>query len=88
MLFRYEAITNIGEKKNGTIEASSKDSAISALQRRSLIVSAISEDAGKKGVFHLAFLEKRVKSKDVVIMSRQISTLFEAQVSESVIILS
>jgi len=81
MLFKYEVVTNTGDKKIGTVEASSKDSAISALQRRGLIVSSIMEDDNTKGTFHLAFMEKRVKPKDIVIMSRQISTLFEAQVS-------
>lgn len=81
MLFKYEAITNMGEKKMGSIEASSKDSAISSLQRRGLIVSLVVEEGDKKGLLHLSFFEKRVKMKDVVIMSRQISTLFEAQVS-------
>jgi type IV pilus assembly protein PilC len=81
MLFKYEAITNTGEKKRGTIEASSKDSAISAIQRRGLIVSSLGEEGTSNSILHLAFLDKRVKSKDVVIMSRQISTLFEAQVS-------
>lgn len=81
MLFKYEAVTNIGEKKNGSIEASSKDSAISSLQRRGLIVSAIKEEGAKSGIFKLSIFEKKIKMKDIVIMSRQISTLFEAQVS-------
>jgi type IV pilus assembly protein PilC len=81
MLFNYESITNTGEKKNGSIDASSKDSAISALQRRGLIVSSIKEEGAKGGILHLSFFDKTVKMKDVVIMSRQISTLFEAQVS-------
>jgi len=81
MLYKYEAITNTGEKKIGSIEASSKDSAISAIQRRGLIVSTLVEDGGQHGMFHIPFFDKRVKGKDVVIMSRQISTLFEAQVS-------
>lgn len=81
MLFLYEAITNTGQKKTGSIEASSKDSAVSALQRRGLIVSAVAEEDGKKSILHLSFLDKRVKMKDIVVMSRQISTLFEAQVS-------
>lgn len=81
MLFNYESITNTGEKKNGSIDASSKDSAISALQRRGLIVSSITEEGAKGGILHLSFFDKTVKMKDVVIMSRQISTLFEAQVS-------
>lgn len=81
MLFNYESITNTGEKKVGSIDASSKDSAISALQRRGLIVSSIKEEGIKNGIFKLSFFQKRIKMKDVVIMSRQISTLFEAQVS-------
>ncbi len=81
MLFKYETITNTGEKKNGSIEASSKDSAISALQRRGLIVSSIKEEQENKGIFKLSMFEKGIKMKDIVIMSRQISTLFEAQVS-------
>ena len=81
MLFKYEAITNTGDKKIGSIEASSKDTAISALQRRGLIVSAITEEGIKKGILHLSMFQKKVKMKDIVIMSRQISTLFEAQVS-------
>lgn len=81
MLFKYEAITATGEKKLGSIDASSKDSAISSLQRRALIISSISEDKGKTDILHLSFFDRTVKLKDVVVMSRQISTLFEAQVS-------
>ncbi len=81
MLFNYESITNTGEKKVGSIDASSKDSAISAIQRRGLIVSSIKEEGIKNGILKLSFFQKRIKMKDVVIMSRQISTLFEAQVS-------
>src|ERR1035437_7845779 len=81
MLFTYESITNTGEKKVGSIDASSKDSAISAIQRRGLIVSSIKEEGIKNGIFKSSFFKKRIKMKDVVIMSRQISTLFEAQVS-------
>ena len=81
MLFKYESITNTGEKKIGSIDASSKDSAIFALQRRGLIVSSISEEGSKKGIMELSIFEKGIKMKDIVVMSRQISTLFEAQVS-------
>lgn len=81
MIFKYDAITNTGDKKIGTIDASSKDSAISALHRRGLIVSSIEEEGQKKGLMKLSLFDKRVKMKDIVIMSRQISTLFESQVS-------
>ncbi len=81
MLFKYEAITNKGERKIGAVEAASKDLAISAIQRRGLIVSSIKEDKGKKSFSEITFFGNGIKMKDVVIMSRQISTLFEAQVS-------
>lgn len=81
MLFTYDAITNTGEKKKGTVDAASKDSAIAALQRRGLIVSSVSEEGEKKGIMALSIFDEKIKMKDVVIMSRQISTLFEAQVS-------
>lgn len=80
MLFNYEAITNTGERKRGAVDAVSKDLAILAVQRRGLIVSSIEEDGSKKGILGGAF-DSKVSMKDVVMMSRQISTLFEAQVS-------
>jgi len=82
MLFNYEAITNIGEKKTGSVDAGSKDLAIAAIQRRGYIVSSIKESDIKKKIFSLSFFGKRnIPMKDIVIMSRQMSTLFESQVA-------
>lgn len=81
MLFKYDALTNTGEKKQGTVDAASKDLAISAIQRRGFIVSSIEEDKKKKGIMQMSFFGDNVSMKDVVVMSRQISTLFDAQVS-------
>lgn len=81
MLFTYHAIDQDGHEREGTIEAPSKEVAVSALQRRDLIISAI--DSSEKHSlleFDLSFFG-RVSNKDVVILSRQIATLFEAQVS-------
>lgn len=82
MLFVYKAIDPDGHEREGTIEAPAQELAVAALQRRNLIISRI-ESADAKGSllsrqFH-PFLH--VSNKDVVILSRQISTLFEAQVS-------
>lgn len=78
MLFKYKAINDHGEKKEGTVDAVSKDLAIGALQRRGFVVTSIkSED--EKGLKQDIF--SRIPHRDVVIMSRQIATLFEAQVS-------
>jgi type IV pilus assembly protein PilC len=81
MLFTYHAIDQEGRKRDGTIEATSQEVAVSALQRRNLIVSMIGP-AEKKSLmdFDLPFFG-RITNKDVVILSRQIATLFEAQVS-------
>lgn len=79
MLFIYKALTNTGEKKEGTIDSVNKELAVAALQRRELIIVSI-ESAEKKSLLQISLFES-VKVKDVVIMSRQIATLFEAQVS-------
>lgn len=83
MLFNYEAITNTGEKKIGSVDASSKDLAIAAIQRRGYIISSIKEGGVKKTLFsNISFFgNKNIPMKDIVIMSRQMSTLFESQVA-------
>jgi len=82
MLFIYKANTKEGEPKEGSIEAMNIDSAINALQRREFVIINITPVDEKKGILsmNLSFFE-RVKPKEVVILSRQMSTLFEAQVS-------
>ena len=81
MLFSYKAVDETGAAREGTIDAISQEAAISALQRRNLILTSIGEAGKGSGLsFNLSFFD-RVKTKDVVILSRQISTLFEAQVS-------
>lgn len=80
MLFNYKAIDEKGTNKEGEIDAPNQDIAISGLQRRGLVVISIKEENARKSFFQFSFFEK-VKPKDVVILSRQIATLFDAQVS-------
>lgn len=81
MLFKYHAIDQDGHERDGTVEAPSKETAVSALQRRNLIISMI-EGTEKESVLNMSLpFFGRVSNKDVVILSRQIATLFEAQVS-------
>lgn len=80
MNFKYQAITNTGEKREGVIEAVNRDLAIAGLQRRGLIVTTIKDEKEQKKWFELSIYEK-IPMKSVVILSRQISTLFDAQVS-------
>ncbi len=81
MLFNYKALDKDSHERSGTVEALSMDVAVSTLQRRGLIVSSI-EPAATKSLLSLEFgFLKSVSNKDIVILSRQIATLFEAQVS-------
>lgn len=80
MLFSYKAVDERGINKEGEIDAPNKDIAISGLQRRGLIIISIKGESESKSIFSVSFFE-RVPMKNIVILSRQISTLFEAQVS-------
>ncbi len=67
MLFKYHAIDQDGRERDGTIEALSKDAAVAALQRRSLIISAI-ESAEQKSLLEMDLpFFNRVSNKDIVI---------------------
>lgn len=81
MLFNYRALDRDGHERAGTVEALSMDVAVTTLQRRNLIVSSIAPAAEKTLLTKEFSIFKRVSNKDVVILSRQIATLFEAQVS-------
>jgi len=83
MLFSYKTINKEGEREEGEIEAFSVDAAIASLQRRGLAVSSVKakdEDDDGDILKKIPFLN-RVSNKEIVILSRQMSTLFEAQVS-------
>ncbi len=83
MLFSYEALDQNGAKQQGSIEAISRDVAIASLQRRGLAVSSVTEVSEEKK-FSLTtniVLFESVSNREVVLLSRQIATLFEAQVS-------
>lgn len=82
MLFNYQAVDTTGAQKNGSIDALNADIAIASLQRRGLVITSI-KSAEKGGTLlnaNLAFFD-RVSNKDIVILSRQMATLFQAQVS-------
>ncbi len=82
MLFIYKTVDKNGAEQTGSIEAPNVDLAINSLQRRGLIIVTIkSEEITKSFLpFAIPFL-KPVKTKEIVMLSRQIATLFEAKVS-------
>jgi len=80
MLFKYKVADDKGISKEGEIDALNRDMAISGLQHRGFVVISIKDVEKNKSLFEMSFFEK-VSQKDVVVLSRQISTLFESQVS-------
>ncbi len=81
MLYSYTAITQTGQKTQGTIEAVSTDVGISVLQKRGLVILQIQAPQAEKDFsINLPFFNK-ISNKEVVVLSRQMATLFQAQVS-------
>jgi len=81
--FKYEALDQAGKAAGGTVNAASQDAAIAVLQRKGLTITSIT-GGGEKSVLEqmqeVTFFGG-VSSRDLVLLSRQIATLFEAQVS-------
>lgn len=83
MIFKYKALKSTGEQMEGVIEAFSEDSAINQLQKRDFTILEIHSDEKKElGILNFSLsMFNRVSNKDIVILSRQMATLFSAQVS-------
>lgn len=81
MLFSYKAVDDKGADRSGTVDAVNIDVAIAALQRRGLIIASIDPVEQKLGLKTSIQLFSGIKGSDIVMLSRQMTTLFEAQVS-------
>lgn len=82
MLFSYKAIDQNNVKREGTAEAANVDAAIVAVQKRGYTVISIDPVEDKQQIlnFEIKWFQ-RISNKEVVILSRQLATLFDAQVS-------
>jgi type II secretory pathway component PulF len=82
MLFSYKAVDKQSVQREGTVEAANIDAAISAIQGRGYTVVAIEPIESRGSIFDINIhWFEGVSVKEVVILSRQIATLFEAHVS-------
>ena len=82
MLYNYVAIDSVNAQREGTVDAGNIDAAIAAVQKRGYTVISIDPIVEKKNIFNIEFnLFQGVSNKEIVILSRQIATLFEAHVS-------
>jgi len=81
MLYNYKALTKSGEERTGAIDAVNEDVAISSLQRRGLIVVSVVGEEKTRFFEKDIQLFSGVSNKEIVMLSRQMATLFDAQVS-------
>lgn len=80
MKFHYTAVTNEGKRVEGDAEATNKQTLIATLHKqelRPLVIKAV----GEKAKFNLSLKSKHVKLKDLVIFTRQLSTMISAGVA-------
>lgn len=80
-VFKYKVITKEGDEREGTIDALNEDVAISSLQRRGFVIVSIASGEKKEFLKRSITFFGGISNRDIVILSRQISTLFEAQVA-------
>jgi len=80
MQFDYQVRTQQGSVESGTVEAQTKEDAIDTLQRSGYIVIDVLDQSQKSIFSYKLKLFRGVPKKEIVIFSRQISTLFQAKV--------
>lgn len=83
MEFTYEGLDQNGKPQSGVVNANTRDSAIELIQRKGITITALT-GGEQKGVFEslgtISFFDG-ISARNLVLLSRQIATLFEAQVS-------
>lgn len=79
-VYNYQARTKEGDVQTGRVKSPTKKGASEILQRQGLIVVAIEESKEVPIYARRLKIFERVKNRDVVIFSRQLTTLFEAEV--------
>jgi len=78
--FRYSARTLDGRPMSGTVEAGSQDEAVAQLRQRSMVILSISESARRRrtSLFASRQPRPRVSTDDLVVFTRQLSTMISA----------
>ena len=81
--FKYEALDQNGKAVGGAVNAASQDAAIASLQRKGFTITSITGGSDKSLFQQMqeVTIFGGVSGRDLVMLSRQIATLFEAQVS-------
>jgi len=79
MEFSYQARTKEGKLQSGTVQASSRQSALDVLRRHELAVIGLEEASGV-GMLFKEIKWERVSSRELVAFSRSFASLFDAGV--------
>jgi type IV pilus assembly protein PilC len=78
-LFKYQVRNNLGKVLDGTLEVENEAAAISALKQKRLEIVSLSPIAGFELLWmNITKKKPNVKTKDIVIFSRQFSTMINA----------
>src|SRR3989344_2742361 len=81
MKFSYRARTQDGKVEIGTIEAYSKEAAVSLLQKYNIFVTSLSENKGKyEFITKFQLFGSGVSKKDLAIFFRQLAVMLESRV--------
>ena len=80
MLFTYKATTKDGRSITGTVEAASRQALIASLHKQDIHPVVIEEKKGRAGGKALFSTKKKIKLQDLVIFTRQLSTMISAGV--------
>jgi type IV pilus assembly protein PilC len=77
MVYQWSGKTTAGTVESGEITAASKEQVAAQLKQKNITPTTISEKE-KKPLFGLQFGDKKVTDKDIVIFTRQFSTMIDA----------
>ena len=81
MKFNYQVRTKTGEIQSGVVEASSREAAISILQKHGLYVTILEETREIPLYAKRIKIFERISQKDIVLFSRQLSIMFASKVT-------
>ena len=80
MKFKYQAKTKQGEMQVGFVDAADRDAAATILGSHELFILSIEIVEGPHWYDRLSALLNRVSRKDMIVFTRQLSTLLEVQI--------
>lgn len=79
-LFEYQALNKNGQKIKGSIEGIDRTTVVSALTKQGLRPLSVKIETAAQKSLNIPFLKPKVKTNDIVLFTRQLSTMVSAGV--------